>query len=187
MRESDLKGLYKMWMGIGAFFALIGIAAGIYIYLEDGYFDSDGFVTLGIFIGVGLAVVFIFAILLNNENNKESKNRHLIAGGHVLNGTIKDFARDLTRSVNERHPFVVVCSYIDEFTGIEYVFKSEPMLQNPEINLVIGDSVRIYVNPNNYKENYVDVYGAISRAEINRIENSNPIEVTSDFSNEFFT
>lgn len=186
MRESDLKGLYKMWIGFGAVFALVGMAVTIYAYLEDGYSDNGGLTGAMIFTGVGLAVVFIFAILLNNENMKEDRNRRLIAGGHVLNSTVKDFARDLTTKVNDRHPFVVVCSYVDEFTGTEYVFKSEPMLTNPEVDLAIGDTVKVYVNPNNYQENYVDIYGAISLAEFKRFQQANPMEESSDFSNEYF-
>ncbi len=185
MRESDVKKMCKFCVGIGACVTFVGLALTFYVFLVEGYRNNDDLFIPMLAITMGLLIVFIFAIRMNMENMKENKNRQLIVGKNMVIGTIKDFARDLTHEAN----YVVICSYIDEFTGTEYVFKSESMLQNPELHLTIGDTVNIYVNPNDYQENFVDIYEAINRAEMKRIQKETPIEIeeSTDFSNEFFS
>ncbi len=100
----------------------------------------------------GIGFTFLFA---SRSNNK--KKEYLMENGRVLHGVVEliDFNWNLT--VNGIHPYLVYCQYNDMGTGTVYKFKSENLYFDPNQYYNIGDSIDIYVDPNNYRKYFVDV------------------------------
>ena len=107
--------------------------------------------------GIGLvffAIGLIFVALIVKKNRKI---KWLLENGQVIHGTVTEIVFNTCVNVNGRHPRVVYCSYQDPGTGMIYQFKSRNIYDSITNCIAIGDSIDIYVDPENYAKNYVDV------------------------------
>lgn len=110
-----------------------------------------------IFGGTGLVFFTIGIVFVVVIAKKKSKTKWLLENGRVIHGTVTNINVNFSVRVNGRHPRVVYCSYQDPGTGMIYQFKSRNIYEDQANCIAIGDSIDIYVDPENYAKNYVDV------------------------------
>lgn len=111
----------------------------------------------GVFIlmGVIFSCVGIIPIIVGIK--KSSLQKQLIAGGRYIFAKVESITQNTSYKVNGRSPYVVYCTYQDEYKDVVYRFKSGNIWQNPEYFLQPGSDVRVYVNGEDYSKYYVDV------------------------------
>ncbi len=121
---------------------------------------STGFITVfvgAIFAGMGVIFGLIGIIPLVMIKRRSATKKKIIASGNFLWGTVVHIDYNTSYSVNGQHPYVVYCTYKDEYKDIVYRFKSENIWTNPEYALSQGSTVCIYVDKEDYSKYYVDV------------------------------
>lgn len=121
----------------------------------SGLFATIMFVAMGIiFTCIGVIPILV-SIFRKAEKNKIRNT------GRSLYATIDEITYNKSYTVNGRHPYVIFCSYKDDYKDIIYCFKSENLWVNPEPVLTVGSTVKVYVEENNYKKYYVDAESMI--------------------------
>lgn len=116
-----------------------------------------GFVIIplgGIFALLGL--VFILKKVLSDK-----KRNKLIRSGECLTGIITNVERNKYVTINKRHPYKAECEVIDPYSSEKYLYSSDNIMGN--ISDLIGREVTVYVDSNNKKNYYVDIYELIDR------------------------
>ena len=103
----------------------------------------------GIFLIIGLA--FLISVI-----KKSKLKKRLLESGMRIKGTITDISRDQSIRINNRHPFRIYCEYHDVNKNLLYKFKSSILTFDPTYSYQVGDPIDIYVDPNNWKKNYVN-------------------------------
>ena len=118
---------------------------------------------LGLYIGpavfIGMGAIFTSAgvISLVGMGRKSSAKKKLIASGQYIYGTVESIEYDKSYILNGKHPFVVYCTYRDDYKDIVYRFKSDNIWTNPEYVIKPGSEIRIFVDHQNYKNYHVDI------------------------------
>ncbi len=107
-----------------------------------------------IFMGVIFSLIGVVPILVTVRKSLRKKN--VIASGRQLYATVEQIAFNTSYTVNGRHPYIIYCTYKDEYRDIIYRFKSENLWTNPNLVLKEGDSIRIYVDEKDYSNYHVD-------------------------------
>lgn len=97
---------------------------------------------------------------------KSSLQKKLIAEGRFIYAKVESITQNTSYRVNGRSPYVVYCTYQDEYRGVMYRFKSGNIWENPEYFLQPGSDIRIYVNGEDYSKYYVDVESMIENKVI---------------------
>ncbi len=131
---------------------------------------STGFITVfvgAIFAGMGVIFGLIGIIPLVMIKRRSAAKKKIISSGSFLWGTVEHIDYNTSYSVNGQHPYVVYCTYKDEYKDIVYRFKSENIWTNPEYALSQGSTVRIYVDKEDYSKYYVDVESVLQGKVIN--------------------
>ena len=102
-------------------------------------------------VGLGLIVLGIKDIANTKKYNKRVKR--LVQGGQKLLVPIVDVEIDESKTVNDRHPNIIVCAIEDYYTGNISYYRSEEIYANLNKNNLIGKSLPVYVDKkdsNNY-------------------------------------
>ena len=102
----------------------------------------------GVFTIIGAS--FLIVTLLSKKKRKK-----LIETGRKYYAEVTDAIINYHVQVNCKNPYRLDCKYIDEVTGITYLYRSDNVWDNPD--QYIGLQVPVYVNPNKTKEYYVAV------------------------------
>lgn len=105
---------------------------------------------MGLIFGLVGGVGF-FATLKNKIQGKK-----LIAEGRCLQATVESIDWNRNYRVNGQSPYVIICTYKDEFSNTVYRFKSGNIWYDPSIKLPVGSLVDVYVDPQDYSKHYVD-------------------------------
>lgn len=113
----------------------------------------------GIFSCVGIIPIIVGI-------KRSSLHKQLIAGGRSIFAKVESITHNTSYRVNGRSPYVVYCTYQDEYKGVVYRFKSDNIWQNPEYFLQPGSEIRVYVNGEDYSKYYVDVESMIENKVI---------------------
>ena len=87
---------------------------------------------------------------------KSSKRKKLIDAGHSIYATVDSIDINTSYSVNGRHPFVIYCSYKDEYKDVIYRFKSDNLWTDPSQVIEPGSEIRIYVDGTDFSKYHVD-------------------------------
>ena len=85
----------------------------------------------------------------------EKKKKKLIETGRKYYAEVTGAIINYRVQVNRKNPYRLDCRYVDEFTGVTYLYRSENVWDNPD--QYIGLQVPVYVNPNKPKEYYVAI------------------------------
>lgn len=87
------------------------------------------------------------------------KRKRLLNSKFIIQAKIIDFVINGSISVNGKHPYMLVASTISPYDGNTYVFNSDSVWNdlNPIIKQYNITTVPVYVNPQNYKEYYLDI------------------------------
>lgn len=116
-----------------------------------------GKILVGImFIGMGaiFALVGIIPILIMTRRKKQKTK--LLAGGRLIYATVESIALNTGYSVNGCHPYVIYCTYRDDYKDVVYRFRSENIWTNPEHVIKPGSEIRVYVDGADFSRYYVD-------------------------------
>lgn len=113
----------------------------------------------GIFGGIGGIFVIIGIAFIMSVTKKKALARRLKAAGYYIYAHID--CVDITGIRINNHPtFVIKCSCDNPYEGKTYKFKSEHIGFDPTMNIQ-GDSIKVYVDENDYSKYYVDLTGII--------------------------
>lgn len=121
------------------------IMTGMSIYLGGGILLGMGV----IFTLVGLGPIIGSVI-------KSSHRKKILQNGKVLYATVDNIVYNTSYSVNGRHPFIIYCTYRDDYKDISYRFKSAPLWTDPNPVFPVGSYIEVYVNPNDYSKYHVN-------------------------------
>lgn len=108
----------------------------------------------GIFAVLGV-ILIIINILFGNRRKK------LMQTGDRLTGTIIDVVMNNSVRINGRHPYKAECEVINPFDGERYLYSSENVTVN--ISELVGREVTVYVDRNDKKKYYVDIFELMNR------------------------
>lgn len=117
--------------------------------------EGDLFFTI-MFVGMGLLFALIGFIVIIVQFTHKKKNANLIENGRHIYGEIETMEQDYSVTINGRHPFRIYCKYNNPSDGYIYKFKSDLLDFNPWDSYKVGDSIDIYVDPDNFKKYYVN-------------------------------
>lgn len=120
----------------------------------------------GVFLLMGVIFTCVGIIPIIVGIKRSSLQKQLIAGGRSIFAKVESITHNTSYRVNGRSPYVVYCTYQDEYKGVVYRFKSDNIWQNPEYFLQPGSDVRVYVNGEDYSKYYVDVESMIENKVI---------------------
>lgn len=109
----------------------------------------------GIFAAIGTAMLFGAVIMLVKSVKKATLGKRLKEQGYYIEA---DFDRvDFGNvRINNRPTFILRCIYRDPYDGKCYAFRSELLRDDPTA-FIEGDKIKVYVDENNYMNNYIDV------------------------------
>lgn len=114
-----------------------------------------------IFLGMGILFLCMGIIPIVGSVRGRAKKKKVRDTGRVLYATVDEIDYNTSYTFNGRHPYVIYCSYRDDYKDIEYRFKSENLWVNPEPVVEVGSMIKVYVEENNYKNYYVDAESMI--------------------------
>lgn len=121
------------------------VMTNLSIYLGGGIFLGMGV----IFMLVGIIPIICFII-------KSARQKKILQTGQVLYATVNNIVWNTSYSVNGRHPFVIYCTYKDDYQDISYRFKSDNLWTDPSPVFPVGSYIEVYVNPKDYSQYHVN-------------------------------
>lgn len=124
---------------------------------------SDGNLVVIILAGIGIIFVLVGGIPLLVMNGKKSKNKKILENGQVLHALVDSIEYNTSVAVNGTHPYVIFCSYRDEYKDIIYRFKSENIWTDPFLVFQPGSDIEVYVEPGDYSKYYVNAQKMIEQ------------------------
>lgn len=101
-----------------------------------------------------LAPVFLVigAVAIIIDLRQGGRKKKLQQSGISIYAAISQMNMNRNIQVNGRHPYVVICSYEDPGSGKTYLFKSNSLWTDPSLVYHIGDTVKVLVDPNDYRK-----------------------------------
>lgn len=117
---------------------------------------SESFVLCLILGIIGVSCIGVSGLITRSMSRDSKRRQKFLSSGKQLYATIEQISIKTNCTVNGNHPYVIYCTYKDEYKDIIYRFKSENIWTNPNLILKPGDSIRVYVNPGDYSQYYVD-------------------------------
>lgn len=109
-----------------------------------------------IFFCIG-AVPLIFII------RKKQQRKYLLTNGRVLYATVERIGLNTSYYVNGQNPYVIYCTWKDDYADRLYRFKSDNLWTDPGIVFCEGSEIKVYVNENDYSKYYVDAQRILSQ------------------------
>lgn len=162
---NPLKILFGLFLGIG----LVLLITGLVIFF--GFGDSLGKATTNNGAELDFAAKYIVLITLGLIGvifsliggigtfvimKKQKGIRYAKEHGIAIYAKITGIERNYNIRVNGRHPFQVMCQYVDHATMTIYNFASEYLWYDPS-NMIEAEEIRVYVDPVDYKCYYMDL------------------------------
>ena len=111
---------------------------------------------LVVFSGIGGVFLIVGISILVCHFHNQGNIKYLLKNGMKISGVITEMSRDMKFEINGVHPFRIYCEYTDPTKNLRYRFKSKLLSFDPNDSYHIGDSIDIYVNPNDWRKNYVN-------------------------------
>ena len=145
----------------GGIFALVG---GIFLPIGIGLRNVDSlffhaFGMLGaVLFGVGLALLIVWY-------KRRKVQQAVVEGGKYVIGRIANISRNYSVTINGVNPYVIECVFQDPDTEITHTFRSSDLMEDPSPYLD-SDEIRIYINPDNLDEYYVDIPSALNKVVV---------------------
>ena len=126
--------------------------------------ESNGGMAIlyGIFIGMGLLFIIIAIIPITITLRGSARRKRILKSGRKLYAAIEEITLNTSLSVNGQHPYVIYCTWKDEYKDMVYRFKSSSIWTNPNLVLHPGDMIPVYVDEKNYKHYYVDIESVLN-------------------------
>ncbi|WP_455715499.1 DUF3592 domain-containing protein [Anaerosporobacter sp.] len=108
-----------------------------------------------IYCSIGGIFAIIGAVFLLVTMRNKKKKKRLIENGRKYYAEVIGAIINYQVQVNRKYPYRLDCKYIDEITGVTYLYRSGNVWENPD--QYIGLQVPVYVNRDKPKEYYVAV------------------------------
>ena len=113
-------------------------------------------------LGIGFMVLGGIAILVGGvsfikEQKHKKKLENLRKNGKRLQARIDQITINKNIAVNEEHPYIIWCSYVDEFSGARFEYKSENIWNDVYEVCDVGSVIDVLVKPDDYLDYVVDV------------------------------
>lgn len=118
-----------------------------------------------IFLGIGSLFTVIGAVFLIVNVMSRRNIKNLKKSGDKLSGTITNVVRNYNMTINNRHPYKAECEVINPYDGETYLYSSDNVTD--DISGLTGMTVTVYVDKNNKKKYYVDIYELMERYSAN--------------------
>ncbi len=118
-----------------------------------------------IIIPLGSIFALLGLILIMKKIHSDQKRNKLIQSGECLTGIITNVERNKYVTINKMHPYKAECEVIDHYSKEKYLYSSDNIMGN--ISDLIGREVTVYVDSNNKKNYFVDIYELIDRYGLN--------------------
>ncbi len=116
----------------------------------------------GILILMGVIFTLTGTIPLILSIRRSNRQKKLLTDGQILHATVDSITRNRNIRVNGRSPYVLYCSYRDEYKDVTYRFKSNNLWSDPGLIFSIGGHIDVYVDRNDYSNYYVNAEQSIS-------------------------
>lgn len=121
------------------------------------HIESSGTIVLIIvFVVMGAVFVVIGSIPIVVMRKRSARKKRIIAAGRVLYALVEKIDQNTRYEVNGQHPYLIYCTYRDDYKDIVYRFKSDNIWTDPSLVLHPGDTVKVYVDEKDYSCYYVD-------------------------------
>ena len=72
----------------------------------------------GVFIGIGAIFTLVGIVPIALTVSKNTRQKKMLQNGQVLHATVDNIIWNTSLSVNGRHPYVIHCTYKDEYRDI---------------------------------------------------------------------
>ena len=120
-----------------------------------------------VFGGIGIFYLIIAFVIIYIRKKREHTIQELRETGNIINAKYIGTTLNTMYSVNNRHPYNIVCEWADMNDNKVYQFKSKNIWIDPKKYIDEYDikSFSIYVNRNNFKKYYVDIDMLLERIE----------------------
>ena len=113
------------------------------------------------FAGLGLIAVLVSVIPLLRGRNAKKRLEKLRISGVRLRATIDEITLNERIAVNEQHPYIILCSYVDEMSGAKFQFKSNNIWEDVESLCDVGSPIDVWVKADDYLDYVIDVESLI--------------------------
>lgn len=113
------------------------------------------------FMGLVCLCMGIFPLILSVKRKLQRKR--LIAKGRVLHATVERIDLNRNISVNKQNPYIIYCTWRDEYAGTLYRFKSDNLWTNPSHVFYVGSRIDVCVDAKDFRKYYVDAEQILSQ------------------------
>lgn len=103
-----------------------------------------------LFGGMGLLFTLIGVGVLAVMLTKTFRQRKIREQGRSIYATVESVALNMRYSINRVHPYVVYCTYRDDYKDVTYRFKSENLWADPSAYFPVGSTIEVKVMENDY-------------------------------------
>lgn len=94
---------------------------------------------------------------------KDKKDKHLLESGRVLHATVESIDVNRNYMVKGRNPYIIYCTWKDEYADVLYRFKSGSIWTDPESVFPKGSNIDVYVDENDFSKYYVNAEQMIAQ------------------------
>jgi len=109
----------------------------------------------GILLFMGIIFVAVGGISFISGIRKNMQEKQLLKEGIVIHAIVDRIEYNTGYSVNGQHPFVIYCSYKDDYKDVKYLFKSDNLWTDPQHVFPVGSYIDVLVNGNDYSKYHV--------------------------------
>lgn len=123
------------------------------------FIGEDSTVGLIIFVIIGSVFALIGIGFVASAIITKSKRKRVLGYNFIVQANISGFNFNKNVTINGVHPYILTATIISPYDGLIYTFKSESIMTDltPILQAYNIKTVPVYVNPQNYKEYYVDI------------------------------
>lgn len=118
--------------------------------------DSMLYLGPGILMGIGCIFMLVGGGILIPMAVKSLKGKKVRELGKSIYAVVEQIGYNANFSVNGAHPYVIYCTYRDDYRDITYRFKSENLWSDPSVVFPVGSTIEVKVMENDYSSYYVN-------------------------------
>lgn len=102
--------------------------------------------------GMGLLFTLIGVGVLAVMLTKTSRRRKIREQGRSIYATVENVAFNTRYSINGMNPYVIYCTYRDDYKDVTYRFKSENLWADPSASFPVGSTIEVKVMEDDYSK-----------------------------------
>lgn len=157
----NTKWIVLLLLGMGILFLTVGIVVSSLDITFKTTSEEFGFRYgfLGAFGGVGAILIIVAGIIYYRITKGHRRYEQLISDGNFAWAEVVDVSPNYSVNINGKSPFALRCKF-SHTDGTTYMLKSKFLRFNP-VSLLKDGKVKVWFDPYNVKNYYVDVDGSI--------------------------